>query len=184
MLNRVLSVLLFIYFIRSINSVCISVPISQFIFPHPPWYPYICSLCLRLYFCLQIILSIPFFLKPHGSASVKEPSFQCRRCKRCGFDPQVRKIPWRRKHQLIPVFLPGESHGQRSLVDFIVSTGLQRVGHNWSDWAKNGTYYFLDSTYMHILIYNICFSLSDLLHSVWQFLGPFMSLPMAWFCSF
>ena len=33
---------------------------------------------------------------------------QCRRCKRCGFDPWVRKIPWRRKWQPIPVFLPWE----------------------------------------------------------------------------
>ena len=32
-----------------------------------------------------------------------------------GFDPWVRKIPWRRKWQPTPVFLPGESHGQRSL---------------------------------------------------------------------
>ena len=39
-----------------------------------------------------------------------------RRCKRCGFNPWIRKIPWRRKWQHIPVFLPGESHGQRSLV--------------------------------------------------------------------
>ena len=31
----------------------------------------------------------------------------------CRFDPQVRKIPWRRKWQTTPVFLPGESHGQR-----------------------------------------------------------------------
>ena len=37
-----------------------------------------------------------------------------RRCKRCGFDPWVRKIPWR-KWQPTPVFLSGESHGQRSL---------------------------------------------------------------------
>jgi len=36
--------------------------------------------------------------------------------KSCGFDPWVRKIPWRRKWQSIPVFLPGESLGQRSLV--------------------------------------------------------------------
>ena len=35
-----------------------------------------------------------------------------------GLDPWVRKIPWRRKWQLIPVFLPGEYHGQRSLVDY------------------------------------------------------------------
>ena len=31
-------------------------------------------------------------------------------------DPCVRKIPWRRAWQPTPVFLPGESHGQRSLV--------------------------------------------------------------------
>ena len=34
------------------------------------------------------------------------------------FDPWVRKIPWRRKGQPTPVFLPGESHGQRSLVGY------------------------------------------------------------------
>ena len=32
------------------------------------------------------------------------------------FDPWVGKFPWRRKGQLTPVFLSGESHGQRSLV--------------------------------------------------------------------
>ena len=31
-----------------------------------------------------------------------------------GFDPWVRKIPWKRKWQLTPVFLPGKSHGQRA----------------------------------------------------------------------
>ena len=41
---------------------------------------------------------------------------QCRRSKRCRFDPWVGKIPWRRKWQTTPVFLPGKSHGQRSLV--------------------------------------------------------------------
>jgi len=30
----------------------------------------------------------------------------------------VRKIPWRRAWQPTPVFLPGESHGQRSLVGY------------------------------------------------------------------
>jgi len=39
-------------------------------------------------------------------------------CRRGGFDPWVRKIPWRREWQLIPVFLPGESHGQRSLAGY------------------------------------------------------------------
>ena len=35
-----------------------------------------------------------------------------------GFDPWVGKIPWRRTWQPISVFLPGKSHGQRSLVDY------------------------------------------------------------------
>ena len=34
---------------------------------------------------------------------------------RGGFSPWIGKIPWRRKWQPIPVFLPGEFHGQRSL---------------------------------------------------------------------
>ena len=40
----------------------------------------------------------------------KEPSCKRRRCKRRGFNPWVRKIPWRRKWRPSPVFLPGESH--------------------------------------------------------------------------
>ena len=53
-----------------------------------------------------------------GGASGKEPACQCRRYKRCGFDPWVRKIPWRRARQPTSVFLPGESHGQRSPVGY------------------------------------------------------------------
>ena len=37
-------------------------------------------------------------------------------CRRHGFDPWVRKIPWRREWQSTPVSLPGKSHEQRSLV--------------------------------------------------------------------
>ena len=39
-------------------------------------------------------------------------------CRRPGFDPWVRKIPWRREQLPIPVFLPGEFHGQRSLAGY------------------------------------------------------------------
>ena len=35
--------------------------------------------------------------------------------KRCGFDPWTRNIPWRRKWQPTPVFLPGKSHEPRNL---------------------------------------------------------------------
>jgi len=36
--------------------------------------------------------------------------------RRCGFNPWVGKIPWRRRWQ--PLFLPGKSHGQRSLASY------------------------------------------------------------------
>ena len=64
-------------------------------------------------------------LKPlsSSSSSGKESACQCRRS-RCRFDPWLRKIPWRSAWQHVPVFLPGESQGQRSLV------GKQGVGHD------------------------------------------------------
>ena len=72
--------------------------------------------------------------------SDKESACQCRRL---GFNPWVRKIPWRRAWQPTPVFLPGESHGQRSLgVGGLQSIGSQRGGHHWSDLA--GTHSPLD----------------------------------------
>ena len=46
-----------------------------------------------------------------GGTRGKEHASQSRRHR---FDPWVRKIPWRRSRQPTPVFLPGESHGQRS----------------------------------------------------------------------
>ena len=42
----------------------------------------------------------------------------CLQCGRPRFDPWVGKIPWRREWQPTPVFLPGESHGWRSLVGY------------------------------------------------------------------
>ena len=47
--------------------------------------------------------------------------------RRLGFNPWVRKIPWRRKSQPTPVFLLEESHGQRSLA------GYGPWGHKESD---------------------------------------------------
>ena len=57
----------------------------------------------------------------------KESAHQCRKRKRHEFDPWVKKIPWRRKQQPTPIFLPEESHGQRSLV------GYSLWGHKESD---------------------------------------------------
>ena len=56
----------------------------------------------------------------------KEPTCQCRRCR---FDPWVRKIPWRRKWQPTPIFLPGESRRQRSLPGYS-PRGFKGVGQD------------------------------------------------------
>ena len=71
-------------------------------------------------------LSLPLlffkYLEPHmgfpGDANGKEPACHCRRYKRQGFNLWVGKIPWRRKWQPTSVFLPGKSHGQRSLAGY------------------------------------------------------------------
>ena len=58
-----------------------------------------------------------------GGAGGKEPSCQYRRPKRHRFDPWVKKIHWRRMWQPTPVFLPGESHGQRNLASYSLQDG-------------------------------------------------------------
>ena len=63
---------------------------------------------------------------PRGTSG-KEPACQGRGHKRPGFNPWVRKIPWSRKWQPTPVFVPGESHGQRSLAGYI-----HRVTKDWT----------------------------------------------------
>ena len=50
-------------------------------------------------------------------------------CKRHRFYPWVRKMPWRRKWQHTPVFLPGEFHGQRRLVGYS-PRGCERVRYD------------------------------------------------------
>ena len=69
----------------------------------------------------------------NGGTSGEESACQGRRHKRCGFDPRVGKIPWRRKWQPTPVFLPGKSHGQRS------RAGFNPWGHKESDMAEHST---------------------------------------------
>ena len=42
----------------------------------------------------------------------------CLQCRRPRFSPWVGKTPWRKEWQPTPIFMPGESHGQRSLVGY------------------------------------------------------------------
>ena len=113
---------LVIYFMYS--GVYTSVPISQFL---PPSLSTSITISLLstsvtlLLFYSKFICTILFFFFfiPHKNdtglptgASGKEPACKCRGHKRCG------KIPWRKARQPPPVFLPGESLGQRSLAGY------------------------------------------------------------------
>ena len=72
-------------------------------------------------------LQIIFLALGLGSPSHLKSTYQCRTRE---FDPWVRKFPWRRKWQPIPVFLFGKSHGQKSLMGYS-PWGHKRVWHDW-----------------------------------------------------
>ena len=75
------------------------------------------------------------FTLSQGAFVVKNPpTCQCRRVRRLGFYPWVQKIPWRRARRPSPVFLPGESHGQRSLAGYSPG-GHKESDTTWSDLA-------------------------------------------------
>ena len=92
---------------------------SQNLFFFPPVRHFLCMYVLLLKWC-----------------SGKESTCQRRRLRRCGFNP-CGKIPWRRRWQPTPVFLPGESNGQRSLV------GYSPWGHKESDMTEQLTIHTL-----------------------------------------
>ena len=55
----------------------------------------------------------------------------------CRFNPWVRKIPWRRKWQPTPVFLPGTPHGQKSLEGY---SPQGRKESNTTEWLHTHNY--------------------------------------------
>ena len=72
------------------------------------------------------MVEFTFAVLAFPGSSVVRISLQCWRC---GFYRWIGKNPWRRKWQPIPLFLPGKSHGQRSLAG---SMGSQRIGNDWA----------------------------------------------------
>ena len=92
----------------------------------------------------------------HG-ASGKEPGCQCRRRKRCRFNPWVGKFPWRKAWQPTPVFLPGEFHGQRS------PAGYSPWGRKESDTTEVA----YDNTYLYMYSKTLNHSIAEIVTSHW-----------------
>ena len=86
---------------------------------------------------LKYLLCVSTYLCAYCGSVVRN-LLQCRRCTRCGLDPWVRNIAWKRVWQPMPVFLPGESRGQRSLAGY-------------SPWGRKE----LDTTEAHLCV-SVC----------------------------
>ena len=71
--------------------------------------------CRQILHQLSYQGSLPYWC---GKMPVARLFYSCLQCRRPGFYFWVRKIPWRRKWQATLVFLPRESHGQRSLARY------------------------------------------------------------------
>ena len=127
-----------------------AIPMTDLLLGHPIAWPWAASITdfqppPSTTDCSQEICSIPRF--PHRDChhglfpllslnwssvgfrwfSGKESTCPCRRLKRHRFDPRVGEVLWRRKWHPTPVFLPGESHEQRSLVGYVHGVAESRT---------------------------------------------------------
>ena len=90
----------------------------------------------------------------------------CLQCGRPGFDPWVEKISWRRRWQPTPVFLPGRSHGQRSLAgnsprgrkesDMTERLHFTSLGKKPAKFGKSGSYFSLTLAWLSYRIFLSC----------------------------
>ena len=97
------------------------------------------------YYCLHpcVTIFITFILGLPRWFCGKESTCKFRRHR---FSPWVRKIPWRRKWQPTPVFLPGKSHGQKRLAGY----------SPWSHKVLDTTEWLSIHSHTFILIYYVC----------------------------
>ena len=87
--------------------------------------------------------------------------------RRCGFDRWVSKIPWRRKWQFTPVFLPGKSHGQRSLEGYSPWSS-KRARHDFVTKQQKQIPVFIHKYLFH-LFWQFIFSSIQFSHSVMSY---------------
>ena len=93
---------------------------------------------------------------PAGSSG-KESTCRCRRCKRCGFEPWVGRISWRRWWQPTPVTLPGECHGQRSLAGYSPWGAKRQTSPSDSAHTHSAhTFHLCYKSFLSVGTYGIC----------------------------
>ena len=96
----------------------------------------------------------------------------CLQCRRPGFDPWVGKITWIRKWPPTPVFLPGESHGHRSLTECSQrdrkESGTTERG---TLWPRESLTSLASCSICHFVsgLFHPFFKKIDIFHSVLQF---------------
>ena len=100
------------------------------------------------YILSQVIYKCVVYIQGASFAGQLVKNLPNQECRRPGFNSQVRKIPWRRKWQPTPIFLPGESHRQRSLA------GYSLWGHKSQTWLSDQTTNH-HHIYKNIILYRI-----------------------------
>ena len=99
-----------------------------------------------------------------GGASGNKPACQCRRLKRCRFDPWIRKIPWRREWLSTPVSClenPMDGGAWWAIVHRVSQSQI------WLKWLSTAEYYLLDfSLWLNSLLQVIPFPTSLFLSMV------------------
>ena len=167
----------FAHFVNEINLDCVNsthfktdldLSIQPCASPPPPYQALLFNL-LFFSHTFHHLLGFP------GGVSDKESTCQCKRCKRLGLEPRIGKLPGRRARQPTPIFLPGESHGHRSLVSY--SPWGRRARRGWSDLACSHSPSIIPDTLLTSLLFTVC-----LLPAPTAPLQIFLSV--LWLCSY
>ena len=90
-------------------------------------------MCVCVYVCVCIDIDIGIDIDIDTLLCSSDGKEICLQCRRPGLDSWVGKILWRRKWKPSPIFLPGESHGQRNLA------GYSPWGHKEPDMTEQLT---------------------------------------------
>ena len=115
--------------------------------------------CVCVHVCVCVCVCVCVHIHTYAlSWWLGGKEFFCQ-CRRHVFNLWVGKIPWRRKWQLIPVFLSGKSHGQRRLLSYS-PLGHKRVQHDLMT-KKQQLIYIYVYVYIYIYISHIFFTHSS-----------------------